>query len=198
MSNADASGAKMYQQQGTWFCHQSRVKDAKKWDVQRGVASADALIVLGKKALASRCSESADASKPAGGIGIRHDGSGSLAGKVDFPKPKKMMLLRVLLSHIDPDCDYDRWCRAGMALYTETRGSKEGLALFDEWSSAGTQKYAGSASTEAKWRSFSLDVENPCKIGTLFHFAKENGFPPEMIYTEVEWLANCGGHQDEA
>ena len=85
-----------------------------------------------------------------------------------------------------------------MALYTETLGSDEGLALFDEWSSTGKHTYEGSAKTERKWRSFRLDVENPCTIGTLFHFAKEAGFSPKMIYAEVEWLESCEGVRDAA
>ncbi len=85
-----------------------------------------------------------------------------------------------------------------MALYTETLGSDEGLTLFDEWSSTGKQTYEGTAKTTAKWRSFRLDVEKPRTIGTLFHFAKEAGFSPKMIYAEVEWLENCGGVRDAA
>lgn len=47
----DASGANLYQQQGTWCCHPSRVEQAQRWMNDGGVASADALIQLGKPAL---------------------------------------------------------------------------------------------------------------------------------------------------
>ena len=46
---ADSSGANLYQQQGTWCCDPSRVKQAECWRHVDGVASADALIALGKR-----------------------------------------------------------------------------------------------------------------------------------------------------
>ena len=49
VGKADSSGANLYQQQGTWCCDPSRVKQAKAWRNTGGVASADALIAIGKR-----------------------------------------------------------------------------------------------------------------------------------------------------
>ncbi|WP_293006444.1 DUF3631 domain-containing protein [Nitrosomonas sp.] len=46
--SADSSGANLYQQQGTWCCHSSRVEQAQSWSNEGGVASVDALIKLDK------------------------------------------------------------------------------------------------------------------------------------------------------
>ncbi|MCB2183113.1 MAG: virulence-associated E family protein [Desulfobulbaceae bacterium] len=48
VSKADSSGVKMYQQQGTWCCHPSRVDKAKSWRYDGGIASSDKLIELGR------------------------------------------------------------------------------------------------------------------------------------------------------
>lgn len=46
---ADPSGAKLYQQQGTWCCEKSRVGKAECWTFRGGVASTDALVSIGKR-----------------------------------------------------------------------------------------------------------------------------------------------------
>lgn len=45
--------------------------------------------------------------------------------------------LRHYLDHHDPDGPYDDWLAVGMALHDATRGSPEGLLLYDEWSRKG-------------------------------------------------------------
>lgn len=57
-----------------------------------------------------------------------------------------------LLGELDPSMGRDGWIRVGMAVHHETEG--EGFALWDEWSSAGTQ-YPGSEALETQWVSFS-------------------------------------------
>ena len=51
---ADPSGARMYQQQGTWCAHPSRIHLASSWSNRGGIASADALIAIGMVAMAAR------------------------------------------------------------------------------------------------------------------------------------------------
>lgn len=51
---ADASGANMYQQQGTWCCHPDRVDQAQVWRNDAGIASADILIAIGETVLAAK------------------------------------------------------------------------------------------------------------------------------------------------
>lgn len=70
------------------------------------------------------------------------------------------------LNQHDPDAPYDQWLAVGMALHHETRGSPEGLALWNEWSAAG-QKYKGIGDLEIHWRSFRLEHANPITLASL-------------------------------
>jgi hypothetical protein len=81
--------------------------------------------------------------------------------------------VEALLNNIDPDSGYEDWLRVGMAIYHETGGSGEGMALYDRWSSKG-EKYKGIKDIETKWRSFH-SVESPVTIGTLVKMAKDAG-----------------------
>lgn len=74
--------------------------------------------------------------------------------------------LAQLLNPLDPDATYDDWLRVGMALHHETQGRPEGLALWNEWSAAGS-KYKGIGDLETHWRSFRLDVANPVTLASL-------------------------------
>jgi|GEM_PF-5714257 len=61
--------------------------------------------------------------------------------------------IRELLYWIDPDCGYEDWVKALMALHAATGGSGAGLALANDWSARG-KKYQGAKDIEIKWRSF--------------------------------------------
>lgn len=78
------------------------------------------------------------------------------------------------INHIPPDCDYDTWCRVGMALHTHFNGGQSGFDLFNQWSSNGS-KYKTNE-PHAKWTSFTPD--NGIGIGTLFYIAKQYGYSP--------------------
>lgn len=82
--------------------------------------------------------------------------------------------LTALVGHIDANIGYEDWIRVLMAIFRESGGSDEGLALADAWSSKGSN-YKGRSEIEAKWRSFKADVENPITIGTIFKMVKDNG-----------------------
>ena len=77
--------------------------------------------------------------------------------------------LQALVEKLDPDMGYDDWVHVGMALYNETGGSDEGLALFDSWSSQGS-KYNGNRELQTKWRSFKLGT---ITIASLYKMAGE-------------------------
>jgi hypothetical protein len=79
--------------------------------------------------------------------------------------------LKFLLDKINPDCGYEDWRNALMAVFHETRGSDDGLELVDAWSSGGGS-YKGTKEVTSKWRSFKLDVPNPITIGTLKRMAR--------------------------
>jgi hypothetical protein len=79
-----------------------------------------------------------------------------------------------LLACIDPDCGYEDWLHIAMAVFNETQGIDEGLAIFDSWSSKGS-KYKGVKDIENKWRSFRLNEPRPVTIGTLIKMANDAG-----------------------
>lgn len=71
-----------------------------------------------------------------------------------------------LLDAQDPDTDYDTWIKWGQAVHHETKGSNEGLALWEAWSAKGG-KFKGRSDLEAHWRSFRADAANAVTIGSL-------------------------------
>jgi hypothetical protein len=77
--------------------------------------------------------------------------------------------IRELLKHQDPNAAYNDWIRVGCALHHETRGSREGLLLWDEWSQQASEhdKYKGIADLEPHWRSFNATTANAVTLGTL-------------------------------
>jgi hypothetical protein len=77
--------------------------------------------------------------------------------------------MRELLRHQDPNAAYNDWLRVGMALHHETRGSRDGLLLWNEWSAQASEhdKYKGIQDLEPHWRSFSATTANPVTLGTL-------------------------------
>ncbi len=93
----------------------------------------------------------------------------------------KIARLRAMLKHIDPEGGYQEvWIPTLMAIKHETNGSDEGLALADEWSSAGAS-YDGFKSIEYKWNSFSDAPSNPVTMGTLAHALTKQGLNWESI-----------------
>lgn len=82
--------------------------------------------------------------------------------------------LAQVLNQIDPDTHYANWLKALMAIFYETRGSKEGFELADEWSSAG-RKYKGTREIQSKWHGFKLDHPRPIRMGTLIRIANSQG-----------------------
>lgn len=77
-----------------------------------------------------------------------------------------------MLDHIDPDSGHEIWIRCGMAIHAATGGTS--LNLWDEWSAKGS-KYPGFDNLEKRWHSFGKS-SNPVTIGTLMHYAQQNGW----------------------
>ncbi|SFM78280.1 Primase C terminal 2 (PriCT-2) [Nitrosomonas nitrosa] len=175
--SVDTSGSNLYQQQGTRCCHLSRVDQAQKWMNEGGVASADALIEIGRKYLEEQSAKEISTKQP---DGIR-------TGRNDHSEPQSQVIakLKALLEHIDPDCGYKDWLHVLMAIFQETGGSEEGLKLAIEWSSKG-KKYKGSSEIKAKWRSFRLDVNNPITIATLKKLVSDSGKDLSAICSTAE------------
>ena len=94
--------------------------------------------------------------------------------------PASQGQLEKLLAAIDPDCTRQEWLRVLMAVFHETGGSDDGLALVDSWSSKG-HKYKGIKDIEVQWRSFKTDVDKPIKVGTLIWMARAAGADTNAI-----------------
>ena len=93
--------------------------------------------------------------------------------------------LQALLAHISPDVGYEDWLHVLMAIFHETQGSEDGLALADRWSSQG-EGYSGQKEIDIKWRSFRLEEANPVTLGTLIKLAKEGGGDVQVILGSAE------------
>jgi hypothetical protein len=79
-----------------------------------------------------------------------------------------------LLASLDPDMDYLKWIKVGMAVHAATKG--QSLFLWDNWSRRGS-KYKGIADLMSHWRSF--DAAGGVGIETLLadKVADKNDFP---------------------
>lgn len=78
--------------------------------------------------------------------------------------------IRGLLANLDPDCGYDEWLKAGMALHHETEGHDIGLALWDEWSCKGV-KYKSTEDLAQHYNSFGRTAGRQITIGWLVNEA---------------------------
>jgi len=84
-----------------------------------------------------------------------------------------------MLSHIpNNDADYELFLRIGMALHQATNGT--GFDLWDDWAQKSSKYVSGV--TEYKWHSFGKSA-NPVTIGTLIHYAEENGWQQSVEFT---------------
>lgn len=71
--------------------------------------------------------------------------------------------------------DYSKWLEIGMATFDGTKGSADGLDLFDTWSRRCPGYVEGT--TEAKWQSFGGSRSGPrITVATLFKQAQEAGW----------------------
>lgn len=78
--------------------------------------------------------------------------------------------IKDMLSYINPDSSYDDWYQIGMALHSYNVP----FHIWDTWSQAGSKYVSGETIT--KWNSFK---SSGVTIGTLVHYAKNNGWRKE-------------------
>jgi hypothetical protein len=168
---SDPSGARMYQQQGVWSCHPSRIRHAQSWQHEAGVASAATLIEIGKNILPTTNTE-------------------SYCTGYDIPTPLLPTETIInLLECIDPDIMEPRWFRVLGAVHKTTHGSIEGLEIVDAWSSNGC-KYKGSRDVEKRWKFYSNN-ENRINLGTLIFEAKQAGADVSAIMQQADAFEIC-------
>jgi hypothetical protein len=71
------------------------------------------------------------------------------------------------------DLPWDEWNARGMAFYSATAGSDEGLAIFSAFSSKSSSKY-DEDKTAAKWREYHSCPPTEITAGSVFHWANES------------------------
>jgi len=82
--------------------------------------------------------------------------------------------IRSLLRYVPSQCGYQDWVVVLMALHHTFKGSDEGLAIADQWSST-ANNYCGTEELEYKWRTFDGYGGTPITLGTLCKMAAANG-----------------------
>lgn len=178
VSKADSSGAKLYQQQGVWSCHPSRINHAETWSYNAGVASADALLQIG---------QFLDAAS------TRVDHADDFTATTTFPAS----IIIALLQTIDSNSPYPTWFLVIAAIFNITHGSPEGLEIADTWSSRGQKKYKGFGDVKKYWKTVRPDHPNPARIGTLIKLAKEAGADTASIM-QGEDFEECDSEGDSS
>ncbi len=95
--------------------------------------------------------------------------------------------LNEMLNAIDPDCEHDTWVRCGMAIHHATNGL--GFDIWNTWSAKG-KKYPNAEVLQTRWHSFGKSA-NPSTIGTLIHYAEQNGYVHQVgdvtFKSDVDW-----------
>lgn len=134
---------------------------------------------------------------------LRHNGAGPVLDLKYLPtggdkksslpalRDENLPAIRALIEHLNPDDGYSDWMNVLMAIHHGTGGSLEGLAIADEWSSAGS-KYKGSAEIERKWQSFTFKEGSSITMGTVRHMLKERGLDANEILRNALGVANGG------
>jgi hypothetical protein len=103
-----------------------------------------------------------------------------------------LALVRAALIHLDPNWGYRRWFRIGAAIHTVTHGSKEGLALFDSWSSQSKTRYAGTEAVAKQWANFKRGKGLPIGIGTLLWLVEQTGISCDAVRREAAAMGRGG------
>ncbi len=101
----------------------------------------------------------------------------------DVNHPEKLVEIKALIAHLDPDEGYSEWINVLMAIHHETEGSDDGLDIADEWSSMG-EKYKGRSEIKDKWESFHGGTSS-ITMGTVRHMLKERGLDANQILGDV-------------
>ena len=97
-----------------------------------------------------------------------------------------------ILSAINPDCPYDDWIKAGMAVHHATGG--DGFALWNFWSGGG-KSYPGAEALDKHWHSFGK-AHNPVTIGTLMHMAERSGWRRPVTFKAPEHMLDDDAQND--
>ena len=195
---ADASGANLYQQQGTWACDPSRAKLARKWQHNHGVISADALISIGK-AMQPPLTKSLTPTSTLTVDQVPHAPVSVAFSNTVVNDPPDLHRLASALKVLDPDCDVSTWMFHRMAPlaylareFPELADTYRTLAIrwssgdlrgvpSTKWSKPGNNGLSGAQYFVRVWKRFLTDnyQGRRATVATIFHHAKEVGW----VYT---------------
>ena len=83
--------------------------------------------------------------------------------------------LQNIVGHISNDSlDYNKWITVGMAIHDATNGNNAGFMIWDTWSINTSGDKHNSEEMPKRWDSFGSNT-NKATIGTLYHYAKQDG-----------------------
>ena len=105
--------------------------------------------------------------------GLVGEWNGNVVPKPRWPENRAE--IESALESLDPDMDYEKWLRVGMALHQETGGVFDALELWDTWSEGSSSKYTAGLCAE-KWGSFEPKRINGTTIKSLFDLAHKAGW----------------------
>jgi hypothetical protein len=97
--------------------------------------------------------------------------------------------------------NYDDWLHVGMALHSVDDGDAT-LEAWDKWSHSSEELYEEGACAE-KWETFTRDRENGITLGSLLHWAQQDGWVrplgPKIVRGHQHFGTNGDGrHADES
>lgn len=90
-----------------------------------------------------------------------------------------------LFCNVNPDCSRYQWIRIGMAVHHETKGSKLGFNLWNQWSSTGKKYNANEM--ESQWKCFNRDY-NKEPVTAAYLFTLEDKKDDEVISNNFDNL----------
>lgn len=108
----------------------------------------------------------------------------------ELPDDVDLQEIKSPLDAIDPDIGRAPWLNVGMAIHHTTGGSKEGLNLWDSWSSKGEKYRPGECA--ATWKTFK---GSGITKATLFKMAKDVGWTEPVEDWEPPVSINQGNLQ---
>ena len=114
----------------------------------------------------------------------KEQSSSGFMSSIDGEVTVKVVALREVLKHLDPEEGYSEWLQTLMAIHHETQGSNDGLVLADEWSSRGSS-YKSFNEIESKWKSFDGFTGKPVTIATLWKKLSDQGVDAWALRSKV-------------
>lgn len=112
-----------------------------------------------------------------------------MPGVAPYSWATERSIIREKLDKMNPDCGYEAWYKVGAALYHESNGAAEGLAIWDAWSAKGKKYVEGECAR--KWSSFKSDREDKVTWKGAEAAVKADSPPPApgAMPKGIAWLS---------